>query len=996
MLQKIVLAAVLVGGMFISTYAQKNIPPALAQRLEGKTKVVDIMQEVNAFYDYGRAIPNAADAEEAFEGNEYKRWKKWEYWAMRRLNPDGTLANFKKANYLAIQQTEQRFAQQLDAARQQVARDEANNWRPNELGTPAENTSALRSYGSWSSIGPTTGGAVVSSGTNIDINGLARMDRIGFHPTDPNIFYVCSPSGGIHKTTNGGNSWTSIGNGLPSGVACIAVGRSNGNVIYAFTGDGDSHASNFLVFDYMLSPNFGGLYKSTDAGATWTRMATPGSENNIGRNMTVSYGNSNFLFVATQEGLYRSTDGAASWTQVRIGAWWDVEFSPNNDSTVYASSATQIAYSTNGGRSDTWQTSTLTPAIAGSPSRIDLGVRDNRNGSISSTVYALVSQAGNGTFGGIYRSSDNGETFDRQTNTPNILGTQTNGSGTASLGRYGNSITVDPDNLNRIATGSLCMWRSDGANGGTSMVYSSTFREGFGPASAYAHPDIHDVRYNPLNGILYSCNDGGVYKSEDNGVTWVDISEGLLATQVYRMAMKDANGDGEMDGLEMVLGCQDNGVKYRTSTGAWRHILCCDGYGGAIKGTDGDYVMMSMNDILYTTANGGVNMTPRGNATFFTPLAIDYDFDDTVYMAFTSGVRQSVDGMASFTLVSNTDVNNFITTCPSNSSRLYGSGSSRMTLRTSDDRGANWTTINNTTNWPAGNPIITDAKASPSNSQTVYVSFGGFDDGIKVYRSLNAGDSWSDFSGSLPNVPVHALCVAPEGVYAGTEIGVFFRSTSASDWTPFYTGMPRAIITDIWVNSNGLIYASTFGRGCWISARYQTCDANINVAGNLDGPRYYEASNSVTVTATSQSGDNTEIYAKANNYVDLKEGFEIKDGTFFRGYLGPCSVGGIPTATRIQQGLPIADALIEYDTKDTQRRKKRNAPYFTAVENGIEFVIDQPGIHTISARLLKPNGESILVLQDVPALAGMYRIPVGISGRFEGEVTVNGVALPKF
>jgi hypothetical protein len=73
MLQKIVLAAVLVGGMFISTYAQKNIPPALAQRLEGKTKVVDIMQEVNAFYDYGRAIPNAADAEEAFEGNEYKR-----------------------------------------------------------------------------------------------------------------------------------------------------------------------------------------------------------------------------------------------------------------------------------------------------------------------------------------------------------------------------------------------------------------------------------------------------------------------------------------------------------------------------------------------------------------------------------------------------------------------------------------------------------------------------------------------------------------------------------------------------------------------------------------------------------------------------------------------------------------------------------------------------------------------------------------------------------
>lgn len=991
---KKIIIMLLLGWMSIPLWAQRNIPPELARRLEGKSRVVDIMQEVHAYYDYGRANMGAFGAEEQFEGSEYQRWKKWEYWAMRRLNPDGTLANWRKKNYEGQLQANQRFAAQLDSAEQQANRDRTNGWRPNERGTAADNMSNQRSYGSWSSIGPANGGTLVSSGTNIDIHGQGRTDRIAFHPTDPNTFYVCSPSSGIYKTTNGGSTWTSIGNGLPLGVACLAVARNNGNVIYAFTGDGDSHANGFFVFNYLLSPNFGGVFKSTDAGASWTRMTTPGTEDNIGRNMAISYTNSNFLFVATSEGLYRTTDGAISWTQVRTGAHWDVEFSPYNDSVVYASTNMQVLYSTFAGRTDTWQASTMTPAIGGVPARIDLGVRDNRLGSQSTAVYALVSSAGNGTFGGIYQSMDYGATFNRQTNSPNILGTQTNGSGSSTLGRYGNSITVDPDNYQRIATGSLCMWRSDGANGGTTMVYSSTFREGMGPASAYAHPDIHDVRYNPLNGLLYSCNDGGVYRSDDDGVTWTDISAGLIATQVYRMAMKDADGDGEMDGIEMVIGCQDNGIKYRTSSGAWRHILCCDGYGGAIKGTAGDYVMMSMNDVLYSTANGGVNMTFRGDATFFTPMAIDYDNDDTVYAAYTSGVRRSINGLATLTNVSTADISNFITTCPSNNTRLYGSSGSRTNLRISDDRASTWTTISTNTGWPSGSPAVLDAKVSPTNSSIVYACFGGYTDGVKVYRSSDAGSTWINFSGSLPNVPVHSLALASEGIYAGTEIGVFFRGTSASDWTPFYTGMPKAIITDLWVNSNGLIYASTFGRGCWISSRYQSCDANITIAGNLDGPRYYEVSNSATVTATSQSGDNTEIYVKSNGFIDLKEGFEVKDQTFFRGYLGPCSEGGVPTSERIAQSLPLLDHVIEYDDKEIRNHKKFNSPYYVLTGDGVELLVGGQGGRRLTIRMRTKSGETAYLVKNAFVTPGMYKAPYVIGGTVE-EVRVDNEIIPK-
>ncbi|MBL0152812.1 MAG: hypothetical protein IPP93_04735 [Chitinophagaceae bacterium] len=69
-----------------------------------------------------------------------------------------------------------------------------------------------------------------------------------------------------------------------------------------------------------------------------------------------------------------------------------------------------------------------------------------------------------------------------------------------------------------------------------------------------------------------------VYRSIDDGVTWTNLSLGLIGSQFYHMGMRDSNGDGIMDPVEMIAGAQDNGVKYRTSGGVWRHILCCDGF----------------------------------------------------------------------------------------------------------------------------------------------------------------------------------------------------------------------------------------------------------------------------------------------------------------------------------------------------------------------------------------------------------------------------------
>ena len=992
-MKRLLFLIILFFSFHLQSSAQRRFPDELVNRLQGKTKPADIMNEVNLYYDFGRANNVKEPGEDDFESNDYHWWKKWEYWARRRLNPDGTLADYKAMNYLAWQNVEARFGPQL-----RQAEETFKNLPP--LDDRVQNPQANRtegiesSYGGWTSIGPFDGGAVVGSGTNIDINGLARMDRIAFHPTNGSIFYTCSPSGGVYKTTNGGTSWTDIGPGLPGGAACIEVARSNGNVIYVFSGDGDSHYSGSLVFNYGLSPISRGVFKSTNAGASWTKVTDmyTGPNNLVGRNFAISENNSNYLFAATDQGLYRTIDGGASWTQVRTGNYYDVEFSPHDDSTVYASSPNTVEYSTGGGRAGTWLTSTFD--FAPTATRIDLGVRKNNLSQTSSTVYALAGAVpSTGTFRGLYRSTNSGVSFTRRTNTPNILGSETNGSGTSQQARYDLGVCVKPTDPDYVVTGGLCVWRSYGSNGGTTMVYSTTYREGNGLLSAYIHPDVHDVEYNPVNNYLYAATDGGVYRSTDDGVTWTDLSSGLAGTQFYRMGMRDADGDGDMDGINIVAGCQDNGIKYRTSAGSWRHIICCDGYGAVISGNDADWIVMNTNDALYQSPDGGESMNYRGNVTFFSPMAVDYDNGYTMYSAGSSLLR-SYDGFLTTNATLAFDLQNFITTCPSNNARLYGSSSSATNLRISENNGTGWTTISGNTGWPAGSPTVTDCKPWPTNSTEIYATFGGYTAGVKVYRSTDAGFNWTNYSGSLPNMPVHSCATSTEGVYVGTEMGVFFRPVGAADWTPFYTGMPNTIVTDIWVNDNGVVYASTFGRGVWIASRYSACAAVISVSGNLVGPHYYEAGTTANVTATSEGGAGTDIFVKSNSYVDLLVGFEIKDGTFFKAYLGPCSSGGIPNTNRPGTSNTEPNRnIIEYDDKDQAARRKDNKAYYTLAGDGIE--VNLPAQATLDVEVVNTKTNEVKKLvTNTNMTKGMYKILTG-EGTFAVKVQLNGVAIPK-
>jgi photosystem II stability/assembly factor-like uncharacterized protein len=978
----------------VMVQAQKDIPAELERRLQGKARVADIMAEVHAYYDYGRAHRQESESrdEEEFEGSSYDWWRKWEYWAMKRMNPDGTLANHKARDFRAIQEVDARFGNQVNAAMQSLRN--ANAWA-SETAANRDNT-ANRSYGNWSKIGPFDNGSVVNTQTpatqSVDILGVARMDRIAFHPTDANTMYTGSPSGSLFKTTNAGGNWTSIGEGLPHGVACVEVAPSNGNVVYVFTGDGDSHRSGFFVFNYDLSPVTGGMYKSTNGGETWTKCADlyTGTGNFRAYNIAVSQDNANFLLVATSQGIYRTTNGGNSWTQVGTAGtvYYDVEFRPYDDSTVYRSTASTIQYSTGGGRSGTWISSTFDIAPTPTPVRIDLGVRNNNTGAQSTFVYALCSGSTvSGQFSGLYLSADVGVSYVRKANTPNILSSTNAGNDAGDLGDYGCAITVNPNDPNTIATAALNVWRS--SNGGTTNQFSSTYRESFGAANQYIHPDIHDVRYNPLNNNLYAATDGGIYRSTDDGATWTNISAGLHATQFYHMKMKDSDGDGDMDGINVIAGAQDNGLKYRTGSGNWVHFYCCDGFDGLIKGSNENYILANLNTSLRRTSDGGATFTNlTGFSNFFSPMAIDYDNDDTMYVATPDGtIRRSFDGFVTSTTLS-FNRNNFITTCPSNNARLYGSSSAKTDLSRSEDRGTTWTTISGNAGWPAGSPVLTDCKPWLTNSSEIYVSFGGYTAGTKVYRSIDAGATWTNYSGSLPNVPVHCVATAPEGVYAGTEIGVFFRPDGAADWQPFYTGMPRAVVTDLWVNQNNFIYASTFGHGAWIADRYSACDAVITVSGNITNTQYHEAGTTANATATSSQGANTQIIVKSGGDVNLLPGFEMKGGTEFKAYIGPC--GGTPVFRNASVGGGIRN-IVEYDDKDQQARRLSSNAYYTVVADGIEISLVADG--AVNVELTNANGEIVKVVKELFLTKGMYKILT--DGGTNLAVTAGGIPLNK-
>ncbi len=288
----------------------------------------------------------------------------------------------------------------------------------------------------WIPIGP----APLSLGSGI-LSG--RVPAIALHPTDPDIAFIGAADGGVWKTTNGGSSWISLTDDQPSlASGAIAIDPSNPSIVYWGTGE-----------PYASADSYGGIgiLKSVDAGETWTVIGLT-NEKRITK-IAINPLNTSTLLVSTYGGVYRSTDGGASWTKTStFSSAWDIAIDPSNPSVCYAG-ASGMYKSTDGGV--TW--SKLTNGIPSSTSNLALALAP----SLPSTVYVLVS---NSTF---YKSTDAGASWTSislPTSVTNIL--------FQGQGWYDITIGVAQNDPNIVLIGGVYLFRSTDGGSSWSLVSS--------------------------------------------------------------------------------------------------------------------------------------------------------------------------------------------------------------------------------------------------------------------------------------------------------------------------------------------------------------------------------------------------------------------------------------------------------------------------------------------------------------------------------------------
>ncbi|MDO9188010.1 MAG: T9SS type A sorting domain-containing protein [Bacteroidia bacterium] len=654
--------------------------------------------------------------------------------------------------------------------------------------------SAMQTGGNWSPMGA----------FNVPVNGggAGRLSCIRFHPIDQNIIFVGAPSGGLWKTVDGGATWTTNTDALPTlGINDIAIDPTNPNIMYLATGDVDA------------SDTYGvGILKSINGGITWniTGLNWTTSQNRTVSRIIINPNDNNMLFAGTSNGVFKSIDAGITWTKVlSVNSIKDLELKPGDPSIIYAVSPSSFYRSTNTGNNFTTVSSSLPSNTT--VSRIAIAVTP----ADPSYVYLLYSDVNESGFMALYHSTNSGINFTLQANTPNLLGYDFDGMDSGGNGWYTLSIAASPINKNEIVVGGVNIWKS--YDGGLNWAINAHW---YGDNGApYVHADIHDLIYRPDGSACYAASDGGIFITTDGGISWQDKSDGLQIGQMYRLG-------GAATNANLVLqGWQDNGTNLY-NTGAWGAVLGGDGMECFIDWSDPNYMYAEyQNGALHISSDAGAIFSDITTGIsepgeWITPWQQDPVSPLTIYAGF-KNVWKSTDRGNNWTQISNLNSNGLtcLVVAKSNPQYIYASNGSSIYKTT--DGGASWTTLSG----PLGvSNTKTYIAVSETDPDKLWVTFSGYTANKKIYKSLDGGLTWMDLSGNLPNIP--ANCVVSQtgtndGVYVGTDLGVYYRDNDLSSWMPYSNGLPNVIIDELEIHyGTSKLRAATYGRGLWETAIY--------------------------------------------------------------------------------------------------------------------------------------------------------------------------------
>jgi photosystem II stability/assembly factor-like uncharacterized protein len=680
----------------------------------------------------------------------------------------------------------------------------------------------------WRLLGPFRGGRVLT------VAGV---------PGQPQHFYFGAVNGGVWETLDAGRTWQPIFDAEPIGsIGALAIAPSDPKVLYVGSGEADMR-SDIAQGD--------GMYRSTDAGRTWTKIGLTDSEQ-IGK-VIVDPRDPNTVYVAAlghpyaanaERGVFRSRDGGAHWQRVLgkgadTGAI-DLAFEPGNPRVIYAAMwqtrrtpwniyppasgpGSGLFKSTDGG--DSW--TQLGDGLPQQVGRIGIAVAPDQ----PSRVYAIV----DGDAGGLYRSDDAGAHWRRTSADPRIW----------QRGWYFGRITVDPKNADRVYAMNTIVLRSD--DGGAH----------FNPVKGdETGDDFHELWIDPSDPDRQILGvDQGAIVTLNGGRTWSSWHNQPTA-QMYHLST-DSRFPYRVYGSQ-----QDSGAVELPSAATGNERISMEQFKEVTAGGESGMIAPDPDDpdIVY---GGGVDrldlrteQTHSVDPTLAEPddiyrrtwtLPLVFSKRDTKALYYANQkLFRTRDAGEHWSTIS-PDLTRENPAVPPNldavsaadnlgagprrgviyaiapsplDAKLLWVGTDDGLIWRSRDEGAHWDNVTPTqlTPWSKVGMI----EASHFDVDTAYAAIDRHrldDRKPYIYRTRDAGKSWQlvvtgirdgDFVNAVREDPR-----APGVLYAATELGVYVSYDDGDHWRSMQMNLPRTSVRDMDVHGDDLVIA-THGRGFWV------------------------------------------------------------------------------------------------------------------------------------------------------------------------------------
>ena len=643
------------------------------------------------------------------------------------------------------------------------------------------------------------------------INTGGRCTSIAVHPANADVIYIGAAGGGVWKSVDAGQTWSSQWHAEGSlNVGALAIDPTNPDTVYCGTGEANLSADSYGGV---------GLYRTTDGGNTWKLFAGADKAGLPRRIGTIAVDPFDSTHVCLGGVRHAKTEVAGMYTSHDGGKTWAKETFVAGDYFCH-----HIVF----------------------------------HPSVQGTLFATVDA--NGTANGIWRSTDGGANWQHLTkglpsaasihrtslaiapSKPDtmyaisatagegVLGvfrSVNGGQSWTSIGgthfkketqmSYGNAIAVHPTNPKIVICGGVDLHATK--DGGKTWKQATRWDLDRGKAR-YAHADHHALVMPAAKpGRIFDANDGGMDLSDDSGVTWANRSAGLAATMFYDLDVS------QTDGRVYGGGAQDNGTVI-TTDGDGNHFF-------EILGGDGGWMLIDPKDaghILASYYNFNIQRLRGGKWTDITPSMADSEhqsvwmvyitFDpsdsNTIYTASQRVWKTTNDG-ASWAAVSGVldgTVVSAIEVAPANPKAVYV-GTEKGGFFRSTDGGATWSDDLSST--VLAGSIITRIETHPKNAKQVFVTVGGFGHS-HLFRTDDGGQSWADAdAGKLPDAPHQAVAFwDDQTLLVAGDAGVFRSQDGGVTFDNISGNLPNTMFVDLVCQAkDGTVTVATYGRSLW-------------------------------------------------------------------------------------------------------------------------------------------------------------------------------------